>query len=274
MRTPLAVLAATVLHACVQPIAQAPTPVPQFGATDSPLKLDAAAEAVARGRALFNDTPTHAKPFAGSALSCRNCHLGEGKQGLAAPLSTAYSAYPAYREKNERINSFEDRVQGCFRYSMNAQGSSGGRVPDVADPIIRDLTAYAKWLSETEEPTPRGFPKIQRDTSTRDLPKGKALYQTYCAACHGADGGGQAGAFPPLWGPQSFNWGAGMHRVATAAGFAQHWMPLGQGESLSEDDAWQIAAYITSQPRPADPRDPALAARKHAQHDCFYPEIP
>ncbi len=60
--------------------------------------------------------------------------------------------------------------------------------------------------------------------------------------------------FPPLWGSNSFNWGAGMHRVNTAAGFIKANMPLGKPNSLSDQEAWDVAAYINSFPRPADPR--------------------
>jgi thiosulfate dehydrogenase len=57
-----------------------------------------------------------------------------------------------------------------------------------------------------------------------------------------------------LWGPDSFNWGAGMHQVGNAAGFIKANMPLSQGESLSDQDAWDVALFIDSQERPQDPR--------------------
>ncbi len=31
-------------------------------------------------------------------------------------------------------------------------------------------------------------------------------------------------------------------------------MPLSKGDTLSDRDAWDVAAYVDSQPRPADPR--------------------
>ena len=80
----------------------------------------------------------------------------------------------------------------------------------------------------------------------------------HCAACHGADGAGQkAGGkmvFPPLWGARSFNWGAGMASIKNAAEFIRANMPLGQGGSLTPQEAWDLAAFVDSQVRPQDPR--------------------
>jgi len=64
---------------------------------------------------------------------------------------------------------------------------------------------------------------------------------------NGADG---AYLFPALWGPTSFNIGAGMARLANAAAFTKSNMPLGSGNSLSDRDAIDIAAYVTRQTRP------------------------
>jgi thiosulfate dehydrogenase len=55
--------------------------------------------------------------------------------------------------------------------------------------------------------------------------------------------------FPPLWGPDSFNNGAGLHRVLTAARFIKARMPLGE-PTLSDDEAFDVAAFINSKPRP------------------------
>ena len=55
---------------------------------------------------------------------------------------------------------------------------------------------------------------------------------------------------PPLWGPQSFNDGAGMARVSIAAAFVRAKMPLGRGGSLTVQQAFDVAAYFTAKPRP------------------------
>jgi thiosulfate dehydrogenase len=76
--------------------------------------------------------------------------------------------------------------------------------------------------------------------------------------CHGESGEGQTSGeeyvFPALWGADSFNWGAGMHRINTAAGFIKANMPFGKGGTLSDEDAWHAAAFMNSHERPQDPR--------------------
>jgi thiosulfate dehydrogenase len=91
-----------------------------------------------------------------------------------------------------------------------------------------------------------------------DPVSGERVYEARCAVCHGAEGQGLRATaeprdgyvFPPLWGPDSFNDGAGMHRVLTAAGFIKARMPLGQPD-LTNDEAFDVAAYINSHARPA-----------------------
>ena len=65
---------------------------------------------------------------------------------------------------------------------------------------------------------------------------------------------GRKYTFPPLWGRDSYNAGAGMHRVHTAAAFIKANMPLGQPNTLTDQEAWDVAAYINGKPRPPDPR--------------------
>ena len=164
--------------------------------------------------------------------------------------------YPAYRKKNDKVNTYAERLQGCFQFSMN------GKPPPADSQVIAALTAYSYWLA-TGAPTGqelpgRSYPEIPEPAGGFDLAKGKAIYARQCSVCHGAEGEGQkAGSdyvFPPLWGKDSFNWGAGMHRINTAAGFIKSNMPLGQGGTLSSDEAWHVAAYMNSHERPKDPR--------------------
>jgi thiosulfate dehydrogenase len=82
-----------------------------------------------------------------------------------------------------------------------------------------------------------------------DPAHGQAIYSQKCSACHGANGAGSA-AFPPLWGATSFNAGAGMHRLNTMAGFVRYNMPQNAPGSLSDREAYDVAAYVLSHPRP------------------------
>ena len=123
---------------------------------------------------------------------------------------------------------------------------------------MNDIMAYIKWLS-TGVPTGTniagcGFEEI--DISLVAHRKhGEVVYAAQCASCHGVAGQGthnpQSGyVIPPLWGNDSFNDGAGMARVYTAAAFVKHNMPLGQGGKLSAQEAVDVASFFTRQPRP------------------------
>jgi len=100
-------------------------------------------------------------------------------------------------------------------------------------------------------------PAFKTPNRAANLHAGKIVFEQHCTACHGTDGAGLLAAanpihgyvFPPLWGPDSFNTGAGMHRVLTAARFIKARMPLGRPD-LDDEQAFDVAAFINSQPRP------------------------
>lgn len=223
---------------------------------ESELPANAYGELVQQGRAIFVDTQKYAAEYVGNGMNCTNCHIEQGRKANSAPLWGAYPMYPAYRKKNDKVNSYAERVQGCFQFSMN------GKPPAADSHVINALTAYSYWLS-TGAPTGqelpgRAYPEVPQPKAGFDLAKGKQVYAEQCAICHGDNGQGQKAGdgyvFPPLWGKDSFNWGAGMHRINTAAAFIKESMPLGKGGSLSDDDAWHVAAYMNSHERPQDPR--------------------
>lgn len=220
-------------------------------------------DAVKRGRAIFTNTATNAGAHVGNGLSCSNCHLDAGRQPNSAPMWAAWVNYPKYRSKNKQINTMEDRVMGCFSYSMNAQDSVSGKPPPHGDDIYRDLESYFFWMA-TGAPTNTtlegvGFGKIDKPALPYDPARGEKVFAANCAVCHGADGLGQKDlngryVFPPLWGADSYNWGAGMHQINNAAAFIKHNMPLSKPGSLSDQDAWDVAAFVNSHERPKDPR--------------------
>ncbi|MEK8090368.1 c-type cytochrome [Thermithiobacillus plumbiphilus] len=232
---------------------------------------------VRQGELIFTNTPTYAKGYSGNALSCVNCHIDKGRLANSAPLWAAYVAYPAYRSKNKHVNTIQERMQGCFRFSMN------GTPPAADSPEMTALVTYAYWMAQgaptgEKKMAGRGYPVLKKPASV-NRERGAKIFASSCAVCHGADGQGQSvngtTVFPPLWGPQSFNWGAGMHRVNTAAGFIKANMPLGQGNTLSDQDAWDVAAYVMDQPRPQDPRfkgDTAATDKEYHDHFCYYGE--
>ena len=163
-----------------------------------------------------------------------------------------------------RSNTFAERLQGCFRYSMN------GKAPPLGDKTLVALESYAYWLAKGAPVDPklagRGYPKLAKAALPADYARGQKVYEVSCALCHAKDGGGQLAAdgsvgFPALWGPKSFNWGAGMGSIKSAAAFIKANMPLSRGNSLSDQDAWDVATYMDSQDRPQDPRFVGTVAR-------------
>ena len=232
-------------------------------------------EAVWQGLQLMQHTHTLAKSHVGNDLNCVNCHVDQGRQAGSAPMWAAYIAYPKYRSKNRKVNTLEERIQGCFTYSMN------GKPPAADSPEMKSLVTYFHWLA-TGLPvgiTPKGagYPKLAAAPKPASIARGKQVFAANCAMCHGDDGQGRvarrAQVFPPLWGPRSFNWGAGMSKISTAAAFVHANMPYGDGRRLTLQEAWDVAAYLDSYPRPQDPRftgSVEQTRQKYHARDSYY----
>jgi thiosulfate dehydrogenase len=218
------------------------------------------------GYALMVDTPNQIGPavadptrrYAGNNLTCQSCHLKAGTQPYAMPLIGVWGQFPQYRGREGEIGTLEERINGCMERSMN------GRVLPLDSVEMKAFLAYVRWLS-TGVPTGAkligaGTMNIKEPDRAADAGKGAMIYADTCAVCHGKDGRGQRAAmgaayqFPPVAGPDSYNNGAGMTRVLTAAGFVRHNMPLGttfDAPLLSDAEAYDVAAYINSLDRPA-----------------------
>jgi thiosulfate dehydrogenase len=156
---------------------------------------------------------------------------------------------------------------------------------------MKALLAYIQFLSTGvpvgKSPEGRGSPALALLARAADPNRGADLYQKNCALCHQPDGQGKrngtAGdakgyAYPPLWGPDSFNDGAGMHRLIASASFIRANMPFGtryDAPALSAEDAWDVAAYINSQPRPhRDHLDTDYPNRARKPVDAPFPPFP
>lgn len=203
-------------------------------------------ELIRLGYRLVTDTTREAGPYVGNELTCANCHLDAGRRLGAAPFVGVTHLYPEYRARNARVNTLDDRLDDCFERSLNGRPlPRGGREQQA-------LVAYLTWLSQgvSKEAARswRGLPRIA-SPSRPDPAKGRALFAERCAGCHGQDGGGTAMG-PPVWGPGSYNIAAGMARTSLAAAFIKANMPLGRGGSLTDEEAYALAAFINSQPRP------------------------
>jgi len=252
-------------------VAAAPAPTTFSPPAESAIPAGPLGDVIRQGRDIFTDTPTHAKAYVGNGLSCSNCHLDAGRQANSAPLWGAYGVYPQYRKKNGKVNTFGERLQGCFRFSMN------GKAPPLDSAEMVALETYAWWMA-TGAPVGKklpgaGYPKAGfKPPQPPDYARGETVFRNNCALCHGDDGQGRQVAgrnvFPPLWGPQSFNWGAGMHQLDNAAAFIKANMPFSRGNTLSDQDAWDVAMYMDAHERPQDPRfDGSVGETRRKYHD-------
>ncbi len=247
------------------PAAATPWPTPDPSALPSGIWKDT----VLYGRAVFSETYRLIGPeargaslrYAGNNLTCQSCHLLAGTQRYGLPMIGVYALFPTYIARENEVRTIEDRIEGCMERSMN------GRPMPQDGREMKALVAYLQFLS-TGVPIGtaldgRGAPALPLLDRPANPTQGAAVYAQRCIACHqengqglrkGSAGDGNGYVFPPLWGPDSFNDGAGMHRLIAAASFIRANMPIGtnyQAPMLSVEEAWDVAAYINSQPRPA-----------------------
>lgn len=215
----------------------------------------------------YNEMPNHV----GNKLNCTSCHLNEGRVAHAAPFIGMNVVYPKYRSRNDKINTLEDRVNGCFQRSMN------GKPLESNAREMQAIIAYINWLSQDvkskDDLKGTGFIKINKDLEP-NADNGKALFTKHCVSCHQTDGAGLYPSdrymFPAVAGQNSFNDGAGMARTYTAAAFIKANMPLGQEGTLTEQEAVDIGYYVSHMPRPSFPGKandwPKGNAPKDARH--------
>ncbi len=217
------------------------------------------------GHALFTNTaneigpavPDVPKRLAGNNLACQSCHLQAGTQPYAMPMTGVWGQFPRYRAREGAVDTLEDRINGCMQRSMN------GRALSLESREMKAFSSYMRWLStgipDGAKLLGAGTLQIKEPARAADPRRGAEIYAQVCSACHGADGLGQRTQnghgyqFPPLWGPDSYNNGAGMSRLLTAAAYALHNMPFGtkfDAPVLTEEQAYDVAGYIVSQDRP------------------------
>jgi thiosulfate dehydrogenase len=219
-----------------------------------------------RGRALLRNTRDSLPAHVGNRLQCVSCHAMDGTRRNTMSLVGVYSRFPQYRARGGRIDLIEDRINDCFERSMN------GRALDHRSRDMRDMVTYMAFLSRGVPAGSRvdgqGVPALE--PLRGDTTAGRQLFATTCSPCHGADGEGTAAA-PPVWGPQSYNIGAGMARVNTAAAFIRAAMPQTAPGTLTPQQAYDLAAYVNSRPRPDFARKADDWPRGDPPPDVAYP---
>ena len=237
------------------------------------------AQQLVRGMRLHLETRDLLPDNVGNQLNCTSCHLNVGTVADGSPFVGVSAFFPSYAPRAGRQITLADRINGCFKRSMN-----GKPIPNDS-PDMRAMVAYFDWMKRETKPEDkvagRGVGKIDKSI-VPDPENGKRIYADQCAICHGENGEGLKRndgqmIYPPLWGGQSFNIGAGMARTYTAAAFVKRNMPigfhdkfpLGQG-GLSDQEAVDVAQYFTHLPRPDFPekgndwpRDPKPADARY-----------
>ena len=204
-----------------------------------------------------------------NGMNCQNCHLDAGTKVYGNNYSSVASTYPKFRERSGSVESIAKRVNDCFERSLN------GASIDTSGKEMKAIIAYIKWLGKDVEkgkkPLGAGLKELSYLNRAADTIKGKTLYSLKCESCHAENGKGKmesefadsgkeltAGSefvykYPPLWGENSYNCSAGLYRLSRFASYIKYNMPQGatfDNPQLTDEEAWDIAAYVNSQPRP------------------------
>jgi thiosulfate dehydrogenase len=239
---------------------------PKNPLTDTSLDNSPLSNDIRWGFKIFTNTPAEASRFTIGKISCNNCHLNGGQRERALPLVGVAGMFPEYNRRSGRLYTLNDRIVDCFLRSENAAGAqlasqdSASMLTTTSKEVLA-LSAYITWLARKyevgENPSWRGqngIPDARRvPVDKLDLHKGETVFMERCTNCHGEDGQGIAigdKKAAPLWGPYSWNDGAGAARIYTLAGMIRFMMPFTYPGSLSDEEAQQLAAFINSKPRP------------------------
>ena len=213
----------------------------------------AADDLVGYGKKLVAQTfaeigPDTSKPFAGNRLACQNCHLDAGSNHAGIPLIGVAKAYPKFSARSGRVISLTERIDECMTRSMN-----GKSLPEGS----REREAFLAYIGSLDGPPAVQASPPPEPPAPTDAGRGAGVYARTCAICHQPHGlglrAGMGYQFPPLWGPDSFNDGAGMDRFDRAVVFIQQNMPRGVDPAhpqLTLQEAWDVAAFLKARPRP------------------------
>ena len=239
---------ALIASACVfAGCASAPNNAPASLYDDRSLPAGAQGALIRYGRDIVLHTRARMPHNVVANLDCQACHVEGGTKPKGGSFAGVYGQFPQWNSRAHRTIALQDRLAECFLYSMN------GTPPAYNSREMIALVAYIAYLSRgtavgaTPDPAVKliKFGAPQKPSAVR----GAALYAQRCEACHGADGAGSA-IHPPLWGARSFNGGAGMHPLWTMAAFVRYNMPQRSPGTLSDQQAYDVAAYVLSHARP------------------------
>lgn len=193
-----------------------------------------------------------------NGMNCQNCHLDAGTRPWGNNYGAVASTYPKFRERSGTIENIPKRVNDCFERSLN------GKAIDTTGYEMKSIIAYIQWLGQNvkkgEKTKGAGITDLVNLDRAASPAKGKIVYNQKCQSCHAANGEGLkqlnevSFTYPPLWGEYSYNTGAGLFRLSRFAGYVKDNMPFNQAKHhapvLTDEEAWDVAAFVNSQPRP------------------------
>jgi thiosulfate dehydrogenase len=213
------------------------------------------------GRDLIANTSAYLGPkgsvkHISNGMNCQNCHLNAGTKVWGNNYSAVAATYPKFRERSGTIEDVYKRVNDCIQRSLN------GKPLDTASREMQAIKSYILWVGKDVKkgikPKGSGITTVPYLERAADPEKGKLVYLEKCQSCHGFNGEGiqnkDTTSYPPLWGTNSYNSGAGLFRLSRFAGYVKSNMPFGTNHDmpqLSDEEAWDVAAFANSQPRPS-----------------------
>lgn len=217
---------------------------------EADIPADSLGKSIRRGLYLLRFTPESLPAYDPSGLRCTSCHQDDGLKRSSAPLSGSAARFPKYMPRSGGVIALADRVNYCFTRSL-----AGNAIPAGSREMV-DILAYLAFISHD---VPVGW-KIagtdglisMKDALVGDTLRGRVKFESTCVICHQKDGSGIA-PIPPLWGARSFSIGASMAREERAASFIWHNMPQSAPGTLQPQEAFDLAAYVDSHPRPDSP---------------------
>ena len=194
-----------------------------------------------------------------NGMNCQNCHLDGGTVPWGNNYGAVASMYPQYRARSGGLETMVKRISDCMERSLNAP-----KAVDSNSKEMKAIIAYMHWLGDDipkkHKPRGSGIMDIPLLDRAADPQKGKIVFVYKCQRCHGEDGQGQKNPdsvgfkYPPLWGPNSYTTAAGLFRISRFAGYVKKNMPFEEAEynkpQLTDEEAWDVAAFVNSQPRP------------------------
>ena len=229
------------------------------------IKAENDAQLIQYGRDLIAHTSDYLGPNGlvksiSNGMNCQNCHIEAGSKPFGNNYTAVAATYPKFRARSGTAETIYKRVNDCFQRSLN------GQPLDSTSHEMLAIEAYIKWLGATvpkgKSPKGVGLMKLKYLNRAANPDSGRVVFILKCQSCHGENGQGlpmpegNGRMYPPLWGDKSYNEAAGLYRISNFAGYIKANMPFGasyDNPQLTDTEAWDLAAFINSQPRPKHP---------------------